>query len=143
MMICQRCLLRIARRNALVTTRRSFSNASHSQTPAILATESPIVAGDATLATTTSSVTIPSPVDQHDALVRRKGKSPSAQSRNPSSIPAGTVLKGLNFMKNKPDPVALEDSEYPDWLWTVLERNDDGKAGAAENEGDMFCEFLA
>src|SRR6202000_2030635 len=47
-----------------------------------------------------------------------------SQSKQPakitSSAPAGTVLKGLNFMKNKQDPIALEDEEYPAWLWGVL-----------------------
>ncbi|KAI9374744.1 mitochondrial ribosomal protein L37-domain-containing protein [Aspergillus egyptiacus] len=38
-----------------------------------------------------------------------------------SSCPAGTVLDGINYFKNKPDLVALEDSEYPDWLWTLLD----------------------
>jgi large subunit ribosomal protein L54 len=37
-----------------------------------------------------------------------------------SSVPAGTVLKGLNFHKDKSDPIAMEDSEYPDWLWKTL-----------------------
>ena len=38
-----------------------------------------------------------------------------------SSCPAGTKLNGLNYFKNKPDVVALEDSEYPEWLWGLLE----------------------
>jgi large subunit ribosomal protein L54 len=62
--------------------------------------------------------------------------------RIPSSAPAGTVLKGLNFVKGKQDPVALEDSEYPDWLWSVLEKkgSDASGAGAAKGEdGDLFC----
>ncbi|GAA5886397.1 hypothetical protein JCM6882_001626 [Rhodosporidiobolus microsporus] len=42
-----------------------------------------------------------------------------------SSCPAGTVLKGLNYIKDGQDPVALEDSEYPAWLWTLA---DDGPA---------------
>ncbi|KAF7717242.1 Uncharacterized protein PECH_007519 [Penicillium ucsense] len=40
--------------------------------------------------------------------------------RPPSSCPAGTKLNGLNYFKNKPDIVAKEDSEYPDWLWDLL-----------------------
>ncbi|KAL8387697.1 hypothetical protein RB595_009731 [Gaeumannomyces hyphopodioides] len=38
-----------------------------------------------------------------------------------SSCPKGTVLTGLNFYKNKADPVAMADKDYPDWLWTCLE----------------------
>lgn len=29
-------------------------------------------------------------------------------------------MTGLNFFKNKPEVVALDDSEYPDWLWGLL-----------------------
>lgn len=58
-----------------------------------------------------------------------------------SSVPAGTVLKGLNFHKNKQDPVALEDHEYPPWLWTVLNQRGDAAAsgGGGDAEGDLFC----
>jgi large subunit ribosomal protein L54 len=41
-----------------------------------------------------------------------------------SSVPAGTVLKGLNIYRDKQDPVAMEDAEYPEWLWRVLDRRD-------------------
>ncbi|GIJ87431.1 hypothetical protein Asppvi_006337 [Aspergillus pseudoviridinutans] len=44
-----------------------------------------------------------------------------AAERTPSIAPAGTKLNGLNYFKNKPDVFALEDSEYPEWLWTLLE----------------------
>ncbi|EFR02186.1 hypothetical protein MGYG_05189 [Nannizzia gypsea CBS 118893] len=40
-----------------------------------------------------------------------------------SSVPAGTKLAGLNYEKNKQDPIALEDHEYPDWLWTLLDKS--------------------
>lgn len=57
-----------------------------------------------------------------------------------SSVPAGTVLKGLNFMKNKQDPVALEDHEYPPWLWTVLnQKGDAASSNSGDAEGDLFC----
>ncbi|QSS52804.1 ribosomal L37 superfamily domain-containing protein [Histoplasma capsulatum var. duboisii H88] len=38
-----------------------------------------------------------------------------------SGTPAGTKLKGINYMKNKPEVFALEDHEYPDWLWGLLD----------------------
>lgn len=38
-----------------------------------------------------------------------------------SSCPAGTVLN-LKVRKNGDEPVALEDSEYPEWLWTILDK---------------------
>jgi large subunit ribosomal protein L54 len=57
-----------------------------------------------------------------------------------SSIAAGTPLKGLNFEKNKQDPVALPDDEYPEWLWTILTRQEKNVEGAGM--GDLFCKSL-
>ena len=57
-----------------------------------------------------------------------------------SSVPAGTPLKGLNFVKGAPDPVALEDHEYPDWLWTLLASKGESKDQEGEM-GDLFCKF--
>jgi hypothetical protein len=54
-----------------------------------------------------------------------------------SSVPAGTPLKGLNFIKGKNDPVAMEDSEYPEWLWRILE---DKKAEDEKGtDADIYC----
>ena len=55
-----------------------------------------------------------------------------------SAAPAGTILKGLNYFKNKQDPVAREEHEYPAWLWTVL---DEMKWRSTESEdvGDLYC----
>jgi hypothetical protein len=47
-------------------------------------------------------------------------KDKASQSILRSSVPAGTALKGLNFYKDKQDPIAMEDTEYPDWLWGIL-----------------------
>ncbi|KAF1986113.1 hypothetical protein K402DRAFT_355961 [Aulographum hederae CBS 113979] len=54
-----------------------------------------------------------------------------------SSVPAGTPLKGLNIMKGANDPVALEDSEYPEWLWGLLKTEKGGK-GDGGDEGDLY-----
>ncbi|KAI7901547.1 mitochondrial ribosomal protein L37-domain-containing protein [Cokeromyces recurvatus] len=45
----------------------------------------------------------------------------TTQTRAPSSVPKGTVLKGIQYLKDKPDLMALDDSEYPDWLWDLLD----------------------
>ncbi|ODQ60000.1 hypothetical protein WICANDRAFT_15267, partial [Wickerhamomyces anomalus NRRL Y-366-8] len=37
-----------------------------------------------------------------------------------SSCPVGTLLN-LKIKKSGAEPVALEDHEYPEWLWTVLD----------------------
>ncbi|KAJ9127165.1 hypothetical protein QFC24_001402 [Naganishia onofrii] len=42
-------------------------------------------------------------------------------THSPSSIPPGTILKDLSILKDKPDPVALPDEEYPAWLWTLTD----------------------
>lgn len=39
----------------------------------------------------------------------------------PSAAPPGTVLKGVSIFKDKPDPVALQDQEYPPWLFKLLD----------------------
>ncbi|KAJ1918767.1 hypothetical protein H4219_002386 [Mycoemilia scoparia] len=44
-----------------------------------------------------------------------------------SSAPEGTVLKGLNILKDAKDPVAKDESEYPEWLWTLLDEEANGK----------------
>jgi hypothetical protein len=57
-----------------------------------------------------------------------------------SSIAAGTKLFNINYFKNKADPVALEDSEYPAWLWTVLDSGKKNTKGA-EDVGDLYCMY--
>lgn len=45
-------------------------------------------------------------------------------------------------MKGRDDPVALAEEEYPDWLWTCLDKKKvEGEEGGAE--GDEFCEFFS
>ncbi|KAI7868693.1 mitochondrial ribosomal protein L37-domain-containing protein [Mucor mucedo] len=56
------------------------------------------------------------------ALVRNATAEPTTtNTRKPSSVPKGTVLKGLQYLKDGQDPVALDDSEYPEWLWELLD----------------------
>ncbi|CAD0114033.1 unnamed protein product, partial [Aureobasidium uvarum] len=69
-------------------------------------------------------------------------QAPSAEKAAPtikSSVAAGTPLKGLNFVKGKNDPVALEDTEYPSWLWGILKKKaGESAADAGSVEGDLF-----
>lgn len=60
-----------------------------------------------------------------------------------SSVPAGTVLKGLNFYKDKQDPVAMADEEYPAWLWRVLDKTSAEKGGVVVDEGDLYGMFFS
>lgn len=38
--------------------------------------------------------------------------------------------------------IAGDDHEYPDWLWTLLDKKEGGKGKNSEGgaDGDMFCE---
>ncbi|KAK8847433.1 hypothetical protein IAR55_005291 [Kwoniella newhampshirensis] len=77
-----------------------------------------------TTASSSSSTSAPSSTSKPKKL-----KTPKALS---SCLP-GTTLTGLSILKDKPDPVALPDDQYPSWLWTLLD--DTSKAHkAAENE---------
>lgn len=49
------------------------------------------------------------------------GISSRLSQRIQSSCKSGTVLN-LKVKKNGDEPVALEDSEYPDWLWNCLDK---------------------
>ncbi|KAK9471175.1 mitochondrial 54S ribosomal protein mL54 [Dipodascopsis tothii] len=56
------------------------------------------------------------------AAVRSQASAAKEVKREIQTIaPEGTVLKGINILKSGQDPVALADSEYPDWLWEVLD----------------------
>jgi large subunit ribosomal protein L54 len=44
---------------------------------------------------------------------------PSTKSR--SSVPGGKELRGLGYTKAKPKVLSMEDDEYPEWLWGLLD----------------------
>ncbi|KAF2836254.1 hypothetical protein M501DRAFT_918510, partial [Patellaria atrata CBS 101060] len=75
----------------------------------------------------------PAPQGANKPGKEKKGKG-KGHATVQSSCPAGTVLKGLNFVKGKADPVAGEDGEYPAWLWGVLKEGE----RRGEGEGDLF-----
>jgi hypothetical protein len=39
----------------------------------------------------------------------------------PSSVKAGSAIRGVQILKDKPEVVALPDDYYPDWLWQLLD----------------------
>ncbi|KAF9583169.1 39S ribosomal protein L37, mitochondrial [Lunasporangiospora selenospora] len=53
------------------------------------------------------------------AFNAKDDSAPKAKRTVQSSAPEGTVLKGLNYMKDGKDPVALADDAYPEWLWEI------------------------
>jgi large subunit ribosomal protein L54 len=44
-------------------------------------------------------------------------------------------MTGLSTLKDQPDPVALPDDQYPDWLWTLL-----SDSASATKEADSSAE---
>lgn len=65
--------------------------------------------------------------------------------RQPSSCPAGTKLNGLNYVKNKPDVYAMEDSEYPEWLWGILDefqKKAENQQGGVDPSSMFFWWFV-
>ncbi|KAI1435332.1 mitochondrial ribosomal protein L37-domain-containing protein [Xylaria sp. CBS 124048] len=55
-----------------------------------------------------------------------------------SSCPQGTVLTGLNYFKNREDPVALADDAYPEWLWSCINVMKKADQGEDTDAGDEF-----
>jgi large subunit ribosomal protein L54 len=135
---CQRASRFLPPRRLLSTTRPSLN-----ATPISAASQpTPRQPNDSPAATSTSAAQpfsapltpTPSPaLEKTAAKVAEKKAAPLVKS----SVPAGTPLKGLNFEKAKQDPVAKADDEYPSWLWTILQRQEDkGEVGVL---GDLFC----
>jgi large subunit ribosomal protein L54 len=93
--------------------------------------------GDVTIPSAISSATpgVSQPFSSADGVhTEARPDAPSKTiSRPPSSCPAGTKMNGLNYFRNKPDVVAKEDSEYPEWLWDLL--GDSSKAAKSEKGG--------
>ena len=148
-MICRRCLLHAAKRDASFHTSRSISSSTFRAAEAVSAqvttATNPRPHGKPAATSTSAAQPFSEPLAYSPQLTEdlpiERG-----QSKKPlkvqSSVPAGTVLKGLNFMKNKQDPIALEDHEYPEWLWGVLEKRVDGGKAGEEGDGDLFCRYL-
>ncbi|KAJ1307459.1 hypothetical protein OPQ81_001559 [Rhizoctonia solani] len=61
-----------------------------------------------------------------------------------SSYPANTNLAGLTWLKAQPPVLALEDSEYPAWLWTLLDEKKpgDGTVNNSRNISKFSLKFM-
>jgi hypothetical protein len=89
----------------------------------------------------------PSSKDLHTPTSPAKAAKDASSSKKKSitiptgSVPGGAVLKGIGYLKAKPEIYALEDSEYPGWLWSCLDASPadkgkgKGKKGAEEVKG--------
>lgn len=126
-MICRSCLLRI---NMTATTipRRSFTLAR-----ALLSAEQPPSSSSTTAPTdNTKTPPLSTPLSAGADDTGASLKPPPALK---SSCIAGTTLDGMNYFKDRGDPVALPDDQYPDWLWKVLDREETETL----DESDLFC----
>lgn len=160
-MICNRCIRaavrytrdvsglasqapQLTRRNLSSTSRTPASVSPNAATQAAPRQGPPSSSHNPSAATSTSAAqpfsTPLSPSPKNQDLPTPPAKPSQVPVLVKSSCPAGTVLKGLNFIKGKQDPVALEDSEYPTWLWGILnDKEGSGAAGSSVAEGDLFC----
>lgn len=147
-MICQRCLRRLAHSTIPFGLSRSLSTTAAPRLAQAVTAQTTTATNprpnDLPAATSTSAAqpfsTPLSPSPENSDLPIQSKRSKDVAPKVQSSVPAGTVLKGLNFMKNQQDPVALEDHEYPAWLWDVLNDRSEGATGkGGDGEGDLFC----
>ncbi|KAL4810192.1 mitochondrial ribosomal protein L37-domain-containing protein [Aspergillus unguis] len=136
-MICQRCRSSILTRlqhqaikSPLSTSQRIQFRSYSDGKPTVAASPPPPkprqdIGGDVTIPSAISSATpgISQPFSTPDGVHVdvNPAKPTKTVERAPSSCTAGTTLAGLNYFKNKPEVVALEDSEYPEWLWGLLD----------------------
>ena len=169
-MICQRCRTHLLSRiqvqhhtirtpsSCVSSALRTQSRCASTDTPSTPAVQPPSAPrqpshGDVSFPSAISSATpgvsqpLSTPTDGVPAPPKwvNRGKTGAAAdaaavAHEPSSFPAGSIMNGLNYIKNKPDIVALEDHEYPDWLWGLL----DGASSKKSTESggvDVSCTF--
>ncbi|KAI4749526.1 hypothetical protein E4T50_00251 [Aureobasidium sp. EXF-12298] len=141
-MNCTRCLRTAIQRPIALPFRRAITT-----TPALRSTASPRQGNPNSSSHTPSAATStgaaqPFSTPASASPSAAELQAPSAEKAAPtvkSSVAAGTPLKGLNFVKGKNDPVALEDGEYPSWLWGILKKKGvESASGAGSVEGDLF-----
>lgn len=119
-MICRTCLRQAARLpSRTLPTARSFTT---------------------TLRPLNAAAAAPSPVADAPAA-EAPADAVANQTKSLSSCPKGTILKGLNYFKDKSDPVALADDAYPAWLWDCLSVTKKAAAVDADSGADEFCTF--
>ncbi|KAI1213853.1 mitochondrial ribosomal protein L37-domain-containing protein [Annulohypoxylon truncatum] len=135
MMICHRCLARASALSSRIsntlrssTAIRTISSTHAQRSPPAAPSPSPSPSAPAS-APGSESPTFSTPLSDTAAGGEEK---PAL-----SSCPEGTILTGLNYFKNRTDPVALADDAYPSWLWTCIE-TEQKEEEAGEDEGDEF-----
>jgi len=126
-MICNSCrraiisTVRVSRNTRSVATAPATSNAAPVHPPSIALPGSP-----ARLSSSRPGISQPLSTPDANAEGRLKTQSPRSVKLPKSSVPGGTELRGIAYLKGKPTVLAKEDDEYPSWLWGLLE---EGKMG--------------
>lgn len=140
-MLCSRC----ARRLALPPLSRSFSirllsstSPKRIQNPA-RSPEDPPPATSTSGAQPFSTPFTPSPARSPDFPPESLPGATTPPAVR-SSVKAGTLLKGLGYIKGKDGPVAKEDHEYPEWLWGLLDKKEKA-SGAGDADGQAGDEY--
>ncbi|KAI1083336.1 mitochondrial ribosomal protein L37-domain-containing protein [Whalleya microplaca] len=132
-MICRRCLQRASALRPLVAIARSAATHPLSIRPISSTSPAPSSSPAPQPTSTSSEGSSTTPVFSTPLGDASTGEEKPALS----SCPEGTILAGLNYFKNRTDPVALADEAYPAWLWTCLSVT---KKSEAEDEeaGDEY-----
>lgn len=139
-MLCQRC------NHFLSSSLRSLHLRPFSTTSGLLRPGNPPPATSTSAAQPFSTPFTPSP-SKTPGIPSSPSTTPKAGSKGPahppSSVAAGTPLRGLGYIKGQEGPVAKEDSEYPEWLWGLLEpkkrgTNDEALVGDAFGKLHLF-----
>ncbi|KAK3362153.1 mitochondrial ribosomal protein L37-domain-containing protein [Lasiosphaeria ovina] len=148
-MICRTCLRRAA---GFSSSRLATPSSISSSTPTATSGLAPSARGaffttsirmrNPASATSSSSSTAAelTPVipTSDEAAATAAAAAAAAEKPALSSCKAGTKLAGLNYLKGRNDPEALEDHEYPAWLWNCLEVQ---KRAATDEDADALDEF--
>ncbi|MCJ1410359.1 hypothetical protein MMC19_004444 [Ptychographa xylographoides] len=139
-MICQRCLYRLrASRSLSVRFTSSSTTATIAKTSTQAAPQSPARGSqEGPPPATSTSAAPPLSTPQSAASQPLAPASSSDYGKIVSSVPAGTLLKGLGYLKGKDPPLAKEVHEYPKWLWGLLDDGKEGKGENAEDQGDEY-----
>ena len=140
-MICQRCLYRLQvsriSPKRFASTTATTAKASTSSAPRGPSRGS----HEGAPAATSTSAAQPFSTPLSPSIPTLSSSAASELEAIVSSIPAGTPLKGLGYLKGKDPPLAKEVHEYPSWLWGLLSEGNEGKNEDGEDLGDTYCEL--
>ncbi|MCJ1474264.1 hypothetical protein MMC13_002922 [Lambiella insularis] len=131
-MICQRCLYRS--RVSQLTLKRFTSTTS-----TLSATRGqPRGTHEGPPAATSTSAAQPFSTPQSPSIPPLSSSTTSDYDTIVSSVPAGTPLRGLGYMKGKDPPLAREVHEYPAWLWGLLDKGKERGKEDGDDIGDSY-----